>query len=87
MLAARSDSTTLLPVTTTAADVVAVEVVEGAEGSMTEEDVAVVGAVDVAALAVVEVRAAVVEAAPTVGVLETSKERSRLSLKSAMAMP
>jgi hypothetical protein len=88
LLAARSDSTTLPPVITMAGDVVAVEDVEAAEVSMTEEvaeevAVAVVALVTVA----VEARAAGVETAPTVGALETSRARSRLSLKSAMALP
>jgi hypothetical protein len=91
LLAARLDSTTLPPVITTAGDVVAVvavEAVEAAEVSMTEE-VAEEVAVGVVALATVavEARAAAVETAPTVGALETSRARSRLSLKSAMALP
>ena len=80
----------MLPPVTTAvadgADVVAVVAAEAAEASMTE-DVEVAGVADVVALAVVEVRVVAVEIAPTVGALETSKARSRLFLKSAIAMP
>jgi hypothetical protein len=76
-----------LVVTTTVVDVVAVAVAEDAVVSMTEDVVAEV--VDVAAsmIVAVEARAVVVGAAPTVGALETSRARSRLSRKSAMAMP
>ena len=90
-LADRSDSITLLPVTTTvAADVVVAVAAEEDVVASTTVDAEVAEVVDVVASTTVAVEAAVavVEPARTVGALETSKARSRLLLKSAlMAMP
>ena len=90
-LADRSDSITLLPVTTTvAADVVAAAAAVEDVVASTTVDAEVDAVVDAVAstTVAVAVAVAVAEAARTVGALETSRARSRPLLKSAlMAMP
>lgn len=86
LVAGLSESTTLHPVITAVVDA---EAVADVEALMTVDEEAVVDVADSMTedVEVAEVVVVAVEAAPTVGALEISKARSRLSNKSLMAMP